>query len=131
MNRRKFLQVTATTVAGSLSVTGIDALAARPGKVVDAGSASKYANEGIYGNFRDQGFFLVRKSGRLLALSAFCTHRKCKLIAEPNRSFYCNCHGSAFDPGGKVTVGPAKRDLPILPTAVDERGHLLVTVAIT
>ena len=118
------------TVAGPLSVTAIDAFAARPGRVVDAGPASKYAAEGVYGNFRDQGFFLVRKGARLVALSAFCTHRRCKLIAEPNRSFYCNCHGSTFDLSGKVTVGPAKRDLPILPAAVDERGHLLVTVAV-
>ena len=130
MNRRTFLKLTGTTVAGPLSVTAIDAFAARPGRVVDAGPASKYAAEGVYGNFRDQGFFLVRKGARLVALSAFCTHRRCKLIADPNRSFYCNCHGSTFDLSGKVTVGPAKRDLPILPAAVDERGHLLVTVAV-
>src|SRR5215471_12520515 len=110
MNRRKFLKLTTTTV--------------------DAGPASEYATEGVYGNFRDQGFFLVRKGARLEALSAFCTHRKCKLTAEPNRSFYCNCHGSTFEPDGKVTAGPAKRDLPILPTAVDGRGHLLVTVGV-
>ena len=124
------MELTATTVTG-LSVTAIDALAARPGRVVDAGPASKYATEGLYGNFRDQGFFLVRKGATLVALSAFCTHRKCRLIAEPDRSFYCNCHGSAFDLSGKVTVGPAKRDLSILPAVVDERGHLLVTVAVT
>ena len=129
MNRRNFLKLTATTVTGSLSVTAIDAFAARAGRVVDAGPASKYATEGVYGSFRDQGFFLVRKGAHLVALSAFCTHRKCKLVAEPNRSFYCNCHGSAFDLGGKVTGGPAKRDLPILAAVVDERGHLLVTVA--
>ena len=79
--------------------------------------------------FETRDSFWFEKALHLVALSAFCTHRKCKLIAEPNRSFYCNCHGSAFDLGGKVTVGPAKRDLPILPAVVDERGHLLVTVA--
>jgi Rieske Fe-S protein len=131
MNRRTFLKLTATTLTGSLPVTAIDAFAARPARAVDAGPASKYATEGVYGNFRDQGFFLVRKGAHLAALSAFCTHRKCKLIAESNRSFYCNCHGSTFDLSGKVTLGPAKRDLPILPAVVDERGHLLVTVAVT
>jgi len=130
MKRRKFVKLTTTTIAGSLSVTAIDAFAARPGRVVDAGPASKYATEGVYGSFREQGFFLVRKDARLVALSAFCTHRKCKFTAEPNRSFYCNCHGSTFEPDGKVTAGPARRDLPILPTAVDGRGHLLVTVAV-
>jgi Rieske Fe-S protein len=131
VNRRKFLKLTTTKVAGPLSVTAIEAFAARPGRVVDAGPATKYANQGVHGNFRDQGFFLVRKGARLVALSAFCTPRKCKLTAEPNRSFYCNCHGSTFDSGGKVTAGPARHDLPILPTVVDGRGHLLVTVAVT
>ena len=59
MNRRTFLKLTATTVTGSLSVTANDAFAARPGRVVDAGPASKYAIEGVDGSFRDQGFFLV------------------------------------------------------------------------
>ena len=78
--------------------------------------------------FRDQGFFVIRNGEKLIALSAICTHRKCRLFAEPNRSFYCKCHGSTFDPAGKVTSGPAKRDLPILPVFVNEKGQLLVTV---
>jgi Rieske Fe-S protein len=81
--------------------------------------------------FETRDSFWFEKARALVALSAFCTHRKCKMIAEPNRSFYCNCHGSTFDLSGKVTIGPAKRDLAILPAVVDERGHLLVTVAVT
>lgn len=131
MNRRRFLKLTATTVTGSLSVAATDSFAAQQGRVIDAGPASKYATEGLYGSFRDQGFFLVRKGTHLVALSAFCTHRRRKLAAEPNHSLYCNCHGSTFDLGGKVTAGPAKRDLPILPTVVDGRGHLLVTLTVT
>lgn len=98
------------------------------GRVVDAGPASRYGPDGVYDHFRDQGFFVIRKGKRLLALSAFCTHRKCKLTAEPDRSFYCECHGSTFDPNGKVTAGPAKRDLPMFPVVVNESGHLLVEV---
>ena len=62
---------------------------------------------------------IVDAAKELLALSALCTHRKCKLSSEPDRSFYCKCHGSAFDPNGKVTEGPAQRDLPILSTVND------------
>ena len=105
-----------------------DASVTHKERVVDAGPAGNYAAAGVYGNFRDQGFFVVRKGEQLFALSAFCTHRKCKLLAEPNRSFYCKCHGSTFDPAGKVTLGPAKRDLPVLPASVNEQGQLLVTV---
>ena len=48
-------------------------------------------------------FFIVRKGASLFALSAICTHRHCKLEAEADKTFYCPCHGSTFDPEGKVT----------------------------
>jgi Rieske Fe-S protein len=126
MNRRKFLKLTATAFTVPMTVAGEDTVANHAERVIDAGPVSNYAIDGLYGGFRDQGFFLIRRGERLVALSAFCTHRKCKLTAEPNRSFYCKCHGSTFDLGGKVTEGPAKRDLAALPTTVNERGHLLV-----
>jgi len=59
-------------------------------RVVDAGPAENYGAEGVYQNFRSQGFFLIRKGGTLFAVSAICTHRKCKLTAEPDHSFYCD-----------------------------------------
>src|SRR5207302_4423890 len=99
------------------------------GRIVDAGPAANYAADGLYVAYLDQGFFLIRGKGKLLALSSYCTHRRCKLTPEPDRSFYCQCHGSAFDPGGKVTKGPATLDLPSFSTSTDARGHLLVTVA--
>jgi len=69
----------------------------------------------------------VRRGPDLFALSAICTHRKCKLDAEPDKTFYCPCHGSTFDANGHVTKGPARRDLPVLATSIDENGRLLVT----
>jgi cytochrome b6-f complex iron-sulfur subunit len=95
---------------------------------VDAGLASAYANDGVYSQFRSLGFFIIRRGSQLTALASNCTHRKCKLDAEPDRTFYCPCHGSTFDPAGKVTEGPAKRDLPVFATTTDPRGHLLVSV---
>jgi Rieske Fe-S protein len=97
-------------------------------RVVNAGSISNYATDGLYDHFRDQGFFVIRKGEQLFALSSICTHRTCKLDAESDRSFFCPCHGSTFDPGGKVTEGPARRDLPTLPSITNENGQLLVTV---
>jgi len=126
LNRRQFLMLAVVGVAAPRAVEGNPTA----DRLVDAGPVRNYAVEGLYSGFRDQGFFLVRKGAELLALSASCTHRKCKLTAKPDRSFYCKCHGSMFDPGGKVTEGPAKHDLPILPTMVNDQGHLLVKVPV-
>ena len=104
-----------------------DALSAE--RIVDAGPLGDYARDGVHDRFRALGFFVIRRNGKLLALSAICTHRKCKLTAEKDHSFYCDCHGSTFDPNGRVTEGPAKRDLPFLSTQVNDKGHLLVHVS--
>jgi Rieske Fe-S protein len=126
INRRQFLILTAGVAAGCK--TG-DNPVANEERSVNAGLVSHYAADGVYDRFRDQGFFVIRKGDKLFALSAFCTHRKCKLTAEPDRSFYCKCHGSTFDPGGHVSEGPATRDLPVLPSFTNEQGQLLVKVS--
>jgi Rieske Fe-S protein len=131
MNRRQFLVLAAAAVVTgchAMNDDDIGSVAGRAGQVVHAGPVSQYSADGVYNNFRDRGFFVIRNGEKLIALSAICTHRKCRLIAEPDRSFYCKCHGSTFDPAGHVTEGPAKRDLPVLPVFVNEKGQLLVTV---
>jgi nitrite reductase/ring-hydroxylating ferredoxin subunit len=127
-SRRQFLILTAGFVAGCSSVESGKNSAAGRERMINAGPAGDYAADGVYSRFRDEGFFVIRKGEKLFALSAFCTHRKCKLMAESDRSFYCKCHGSTFDSGGKVTKGPAKLDLPMLPAFPDENGQLLVKV---
>ena len=129
MNRRQFLLWSTAVLAGCQAADeGANPAATQRGQIIDAGPASVYALDGVYTRFRDQGFFVVRQGDKLFALSSYCTHRKCKLTAEPDRSFHCKCHGSNFDPNGKVTEGPARRDLPVLPTSTDEKGELLVKV---
>lgn len=130
INRREFL-----ILAGAAVVTGCQSLnengrstATRTERTVNAGPVGNFAADGVYNAFRDQGFFIVRQGEKLFALSAICTHKKCKLNAEPKRSFYCPCHGSTFDPGGHVTHGPARRDLPVLAAFVNENGQLMITV---
>ncbi|HEV2327887.1 MAG TPA: Rieske (2Fe-2S) protein [Verrucomicrobiae bacterium] len=129
INRREFLILTATFVAGCSSMENVGVPSAGTERVVDAGPVSNYAADGVYSAFRSQGFFIVRRAEKLFALSAICTHKRCKLDVERNRSFYCPCHGSTFDPGGHVTEGPARRDLPVFATSVNENGQLLVTIA--
>ena len=127
MNRRQFLLLAAAAAATNPK----NGYARSPAeKLIDAGPLNNYASDGVYQGFRDLGFFVIRKGDKLLALSSYCTHRKCELKAERDHSFYCRCHGSTFDPGGKVTEGPATRNLPALPTS-NEKGHLLVKVTET
>ena len=91
-------------------------------------SLNSDAADGVYATFWHQGFFIVRQAPKLLALSAMCTHRRCKLDVEPDGSFSFPCHGSTFDNNGRVTHGPARRDLPVLATSFNKCGCLLVSV---
>ena len=129
LNRRQFLLLTAGLAAGCKAVNdGGGSTATNVERIINAGPAGNYAIDGVYNNFRDEGFFVIRQNGKLFALSAICTHRNCKLTAEPDRSFYCKCHGSIFDPAGHVTEGPARRDLPVFPITTNGNGQLLVTL---
>ena len=128
INRRQFLLLTAGLAAGCKSANDGGGPAAGAERTVNAGPAGNYAADGVYTNYRDEGFFVIRRGDKLFALSAICTHRKCKLTAEPDRSFYCKCHGSTFDAAGHVTEGPARRDLPVYSITTGEQGQLLVTM---
>ena len=128
ISRREFLILTGTFVAGCGAMQAFGAASTSAGRVVNAGPASKYAADGVYATFRNHGFFILRRGEKLFAISAICTHRRCKLDVESDHSFYCPCHGSTFDPTGHVTEGPAKRDLPVFPSFVDESGNLVVKV---
>jgi ubiquinol-cytochrome c reductase iron-sulfur subunit len=71
----------------------------------------------------------------LLAFSKICPHAGCAVSMyryplyaphAPGPALVCPCHYSTFDPrtGGTVLFGPAGRDLPQLPLAVDGDGNL-------
>lgn len=130
INRRQFLLLTAGLATGCQAVNEVGTSAAHAPRVINAGQASNYAADGVYSNFRGLGFFVIRRNGQLFALSAICPHRKCKLNAQPDHSFLCPCHGSTFDDAGHVTEGPAKRDLPMLPSYTNEQGQLIVSVLV-
>ena len=128
LNRRQFLLLSAGVAAGCRAMGDGPKSAAAILQKVNAGSAGNYSQDGVYDHFRDLGFFIIRRDGQLFALSAICTHRKCKLKARPDHSFACPCHGSTFDAAGHVTGGPAKRDLPTLPSFTNAQDQLVVSV---
>jgi Rieske Fe-S protein len=52
-------------------------------------------------------------SGKIHRHSAVCTHLQCIVQWNPlEKTWDCPCHGSRFDPLGKVLMGPAIDDLP-------------------
>jgi Rieske Fe-S protein len=128
INRREFLILATAAVAGCTSPPP-GSVSSAPGiRLVNAGPVGDYAVDGVYACFRDHGFFIVRQKEKLFALSAICTHKRCRLKAEPDCSFSCPCHGSTFDGSGHVTEGPAKRDLPKLETLTNNNGELIVKI---
>ena len=129
ITRREFVVLTYATIAGCAADGGNEAGPPISAGPVDAGPATQYIADGVYDQFHNQGFFVVRQGPKLFALSSVCTHRRCPIKAVPDRTLYCKCHGSTFTTDGHVTEGPATKDLPVLPTSVDGNGHLIVGVS--
>jgi Rieske Fe-S protein len=59
----------------------------------------------------DDDNMLIRTSQtQFAAVNLICTHKGCTVEIEGNK-FVCPCHGSEYTLEGKVTEGPAKKDL--------------------
>jgi Rieske Fe-S protein len=129
LNRRAFLILSASFTAGCAAPGGATFASDSKEKVINAGPASQYLADDVYIRYRDAGIFIIRKGAELFAVSSICTHRNCKLNSQPDKSFYCPCHGSTFDPNGKVTKSPARKDLPRFPVSTNDAGELIVKLA--
>lgn len=58
------------------------------------------------------------EDGRVTMCSAVCTHLQCIVAWNPaEKTWDCPCHGSRFQPDGRVISGPAEEPLPRLSLA--------------
>lgn len=127
LNRRDFMVVTATAL-GACMACPLHAAAVEQAKKepVDVGVVADFPKEGIYDRWaKDHSFFLVRKSRRLYAVSATCTHKRFGLV-ENDGQMKCPKHGSIFDTSGKPTKAPARKPLPRYGIAVNGQGRIIV-----
>ncbi len=134
MDRRKFIGSIVATVAGSAIVGAI-------GEITRAPLAKARTKVALFGakdvrevpieltdapelgapggsyhlEFEDlQRDILVAhvSPGKFVGVDIKCTHRGCDVDFKPDeKKFFCPCHGSEFDQYGRVTKGPAQKDL--------------------
>ncbi len=68
---------------------------------------------------------VIRTENGFSAISLVCTHLGCTVESKPE-GFACPCHGSRFDTQGKVSRGPAQKNLKTLRTEITSDGNLHV-----
>ena len=122
LNRRDFMVVTATAL-GACIACPLHAAAVEQAKKepVDVGVVADFPKEGIYDRWaKDHSFFLVRKSRRLYAVSATCTHKRFGLV-ENDGQMKCPKHGSTFDlNSGKPRSLPATEPVDTFPVITED-----------
>ena len=126
MNRRQFLLL-AAAAAATVNPGSVSTSEAAEGKLIDAGPLTNYSAEGVYDHFRDLGFFVIRKGDKLTALSLNLYPPEMHSESGARSFFLLQMPRVDLRPVGKVTEGPANRDLPTFSTT-NEKGHLLVKV---
>jgi len=68
---------------------------------------------------------LLHTESGFSAMSLICTHLGCT-VEQKTDGFDCPCHGSRYDPNGKVLKGPATRSLRALRVEPTDAGHLIL-----
>ncbi len=83
---------------------------------------------GLVKKIEERKVYIFSDNKGLRAISAVCTHLGC-IVAITDAGFQCPCHGSKYDRDGKVTGGPAPRNLPWLEISQSVDGALVVDAA--
>ena len=65
-----------------------------------------------------------KADGTFETLVLMCTHAG-QPLTRTGQNYYCTLHGSIFDHEGRVTKGPASRDLRKLPTTIEDNNLII------
>jgi cytochrome b6-f complex iron-sulfur subunit len=132
LSRRDFLKLARTVILTACGLLGLGGLVRfldtrtqpDPQTDFDAGPA-----DGFTDNSRkvlpQVPAVVIKDAQGFHAFSLVCTHLGCTVESKPD-GFTCPCHGSHFDPQGKVTRVPAAQPLKSLRTEITPDGHLHV-----
>jgi cytochrome b6-f complex iron-sulfur subunit len=132
ISRRDFLKLASAavlTVSGLLGLGGLFRFLdtetdPQPPTDFDLGPASDFA-VGTRAVHPEIPAIVIHTASGFTALSLVCTHLGCTVESQSD-GFVCPCHGSRYDPQGKVTRGPAQKPLRSLRTAITSDGKLHV-----
>jgi len=77
----------------------------------------------------DDETILIRISQiQFLAVQNICSYSKCTVELQGNK-FVCPCHGCEYDINGKVSQGPATKNLKTYQTSYDpDKGTVTITI---
>ncbi|MBK8549812.1 MAG: Rieske (2Fe-2S) protein [Ignavibacteria bacterium] len=132
-NRRDFLKNSLKTIAvGSIALSALDVKKLFAEAEYDINSATKVINIADYPDLANVGgstvigktFISRTGESKFLALSMICTHKKCD-VDYTGSGFECPCHGSTYSSTGKVTNGPATKNLKSLKTTYNAENNTL------
>jgi Rieske Fe-S protein len=93
-------------------------------KVINISDYSELGSAGGYAEVAKNILVIRTSSSKFLAINTVCTHKKCDVDFDGD-SFECPCHGSTYTKTGKVTGGPAKRNLKTYNTVYDADSNTL------
>lgn len=142
ISRRDFIKRSAVgVIAGSaaLSSFNLAAFANSPAakgilKISDEDIVVKLSDNASLGTvggsvkINDELMLIRRTDTSFIALRTVCTHKGCDVELEGDK-FICPCHGSEYTLDGKVTLGPAEKDLKSYQTTFDpDKGTVTIKV---
>ncbi len=133
-NRRDFLKTSFKTIAvGSLTLSALDVKKILASESLEGTGIQKVINLADYPELGSTGgsamitnkVIVIRTGGsKFIALNITCTHKKCDTEYDGS-GFTCPCHGSTYDKNGKVTNGPATKNLKSYKTSFNEADNTL------
>ena len=77
-------------------------------------------------HLRRRRLWVLSDDQGIAAVSTVCPHLSCVVKREGDGGFTCPCHGSRFEPRGKVVSGPSPRGLVWFEVSLGPDGRLLV-----